>query len=284
MKIAVVYSGEPRSFTKVQEQHKEFFEGVGYDTYHSTWTKTSEEDKKIIYRSPNIKGVTFVDYEVPDRADLVRFEKTLLTMKKNHPIFMLGRIQYMTGQALKSLSWYKLLGYDYIVRMRYDFEFEGKFVDLLPEIVKDNDVFITRKMGGKSSPINVWDGFAFGKPYAMSLYFDFNKWIPFSLFNKDVQGWKYQPEFVYGTYLRHVGLNVRDCEVQPNHVYWNDMDVDDHRATRTVQYYRDLYKFHPEWYYTKDGKLIIDNDSPTVTDAYIINELSKEGIKVGKIQ
>ena len=284
MKIVVVYSGEPRSFTKVQEQHKEFFEGVGYDTYHSTWIKTSEEDKKIIYRSPNVKGVTFVDYDASDRADLVRFEKTLLTMKRNHPIFMLGRIQYMTGQALKPLSWYKLLGYDYIVRMRYDFEYEGKFTDLLPKIVKDNDIFTTRKMGGKSSPINVWDGFAFGKPYAMSLYFDFNKWIPFSLFNKDIQEWKYQPEFVYGTYLRHVGLNVRDCEVQPHHVYWNDMSVDDHRATRTVQYYRDLYNFHPEWYYVKDNKLIIENDSPTVSDAYIINELSKEGIKVGKIQ
>lgn len=283
MRLAVVYSGEPRSFERVQHQHKKFLKNVEYDTYHSTWTKTSEEDKKIIYRSPNIKGLNFVDYNVPERPDLIRFEKLLLNMKQNHPIFMLGRIQYMTSQALKPLTWHGLLNYDYIVRLRYDFEYEGNILDLISNDIKDNDIFITRKMGGKSSPINIWDGFAFGKPYAMSFYFDFHKWIPFCLFNKDIQGWKFQPEFVYGTYLRHVQLNVHDCGVQPSHVYWNDMGVDEHRATRTVQYYRDLYNFHPEWYKAKDGKLVIENDSPTVTDNYIVDVLSKEGIKVGKI-
>lgn len=283
MKIAVVYSGEPRSYAEVKYRHAEFFHGLDIHTYHSTWTKTSEEDVKLIYSAPNLKGVSQVDYKVPDRPDLVRFEKLLLNMKQNHPIFMLGRIQYMTSAALKSLSWYRLLEYDYIVRMRYDFEYDGHFTDLIPDKVQDNDVFITRKMGGKSSPINIWDGFAFGKPYAMSFYFDFHKWIPFCLFNKDIQGWKFQPEYVYGTYLRSVGLNVRDCQVQPHHVYWLGMNVDDHRRTRTVQYYRDLYNFHPEWYVAQNNKLIIENDSPTVTDNYIIDELSKEGIKIATI-
>lgn len=284
MKIAVVYSGEPRSFAKVKPQHDEFFNGVEVDTYHSTWSKTSDEQIEIIRNAcPNRKNLSFVDYSVPERPDLIRFEKLLLNLKQNHPIFMLGRIQYMTSMALYYVSWQELNSYDYIVRMRYDFEFEGKFKDLLTNNIKDNDIFITRKMGGKSSPINIWDGFAFGKPYAMSFYFDFHKWIPFCLFNKDIQGWKFQPEFVYGTYLRYVQLDVHDCGVQPNHVYWNDMDVDDHRTTRTVQYYRDLFTFHPEWYKVKNNKLIIENDSPTVTDSFIIDTLNKEGMQVGKI-
>lgn len=76
---------------------------------------------------------------------------------------------------------------------------------------------------------------------------------------------------------------MHDCGVQPNHVYWNDMDVNDHRTTRTVQYYRDLFTFHPEWCKVKNNKLIIENDSPTVTDSFIIDTLNKEGMQVGKI-
>lgn len=280
MKIAVVYSGEPRSFAKVKPQHDEFFNGVEVDTYHSTWSKTSDEQIEIIRNAcPNRKNLSFVDYNVPERPDLIRFEKLLLNLKQNHPIFMLGRIQYMTSMALYYVSWEELNTYDFIVRMRYDFEFEGRFIDLIPNNIENNDIFITRKMGGKSSPINVWDGFAFGKPYAMSFYFDFNKWIPFSLFNKEIQGWKFQPEFTYGTYLRHVQLNVRDCQVQPHHIYWEGMNVDDHRTTRTIQYYRDLVNFHPEYYAQRNGKLIIENDSPTVSDDLIISKLAEEGYK-----
>lgn len=278
MKIAVVYSGEPRSFANVVDQHKEFFEGVEYDTYHSTWTKTSDEDEKLIHLSPNIQGISFVDYNVPDRPDLIRHEKLLLATKQNHPIFMLGRIQHMTSKAIQQLEWEDYFRYDYIVRVRYDFKFEGKFTDLIPKDIASNDIFITRKMGGKSSPINIWDGFAFGSPYAMSFYFDFNKWIPFSLFNNDVYNWKYQPEFVYGTYLRHVQLNVRDCGVQPVHVYPGGKDVDYHREMRTVQYYRDLANFHPDWFVTSNGKFVIENDSPWVSDQHIIDVLKEEGL------
>lgn len=281
MKIAVVYSGEPRSFTQVKFQHDEFFDGFEVDTYHSTWTKTSKENLEIIKKACPGRNISTINYNVPERPDLIRFEKVLLNMKKNHPIFMLGRIQYMTSMALHSQSWEELNKYDFIVRMRYDFTYDGKFSDLIKDSYSINidDIFITRKMGGKSSPINIWDGFAFGRPYAMSLYFDFNKWIPFSLYNKDILGWKFQPEFAYGTYLRHVQLNVIDCQVQPNHIYWEGMNVDDHRTTRTIQYYRDLVNFHPEYYYHKDGKLIIENDSPTVSDELIINKLAEEGYK-----
>ena len=45
MKIAVVYSGEPRTFEKVVNQHtSQFLKGLDYDTYHSTWTKTSDDE------------------------------------------------------------------------------------------------------------------------------------------------------------------------------------------------------------------------------------------------
>lgn len=283
MKVAVVYSGEPRSYAEVVDQHREFFKGVDYDTFHSTWTKTSQDDLKLILTSPNIKNVSLVDYHVPERSDLIRFEKVLLGTKHNHPIFMLGRIQYMTSSAL-NLVWDELQRYDYIVRVRYDFKFEGSFLDLIPENISSRDIFTTRKMGGKSSPINVWDGFAFGSPYAMSLYFDFNKWIPFSLFNHDVYNWKFQPEFVYGTYLRHVQLKVRDCGVQPVHVYPNNKDVDYHREMRTVQYYRDLATFHPEYNTTKNGKYVIENDSPWISDEHIINVLTKEGLQPNEVQ
>lgn len=282
MRVAVVYSGEPRSYGKVIDQHKEFFDGCEINTFHSTWDKATKQDINLITKAPNLKNLARVDYNVSDRPDLIRFEKLLLNMKQNHPIFMLGRIQYMTSRAL-NISWYDLNKYDYVVRVRYDFTYDGKFTDLINKIVNLNDICVTRKMGGKSSPINVWDGFAFGTPFAMSLYFDFNKWIPFSLYNKDIQGWKFQPEFAYGTYLRHVQLNVIDCEVQPNHMYWNDMNVDDHRTTRTVQYYRDLAMFHPEWYKQKNSKLIIENDSPTVSDKLIIDQLTNEGYSCAEV-
>lgn len=282
MKVAVVYSGEPRSYAEVVDQHNDFFKGVDFETFHSTWTKTSEEDIRLIHSAPHIKNISYADYNAYDRPDLVRFEKLLLGTKQNHPIFMLGRIQHMTSQAL-NLRWHELHQYDYIVRMRYDFKFEGRFTDLIPNDVDHKDVFTTRKMGGKSSPINVWDGFAFGRPYAMSFYFDFNKWIPFSLFNNDIFNWKFQPEFVYGTYLRYVQLNVRDCGVQPVHVYPNNKDVDYHREMRTVQYYRDLATFHPEYNITKNGKYVIENDSPWISDEHIINVLTKEGLQPNEI-
>lgn len=284
MKIAVIYSGEPRTYKKTLAQHDSFFEGCNYETYHSTWTKTSWAELDLIKNSPNFKNVNQVDYNIPDRADLVRLEKLLLNNKPDHPIFMLGRIQHMTSAAVRDWDWNKWQEYDFIVRMRYDFTYWGdsfspdqKFKSFIPNNANANDIFITRKMGGKSSPLNVWDGFAFGSPYAMSLYFDFNKWLPFSIFDSQIQSWKYQPEYVYGTYLRKVGLNVRETLVHPAHVYPDGKDVDWHRTQRTVQYYRDLANFHPEWYLQKNGKLIVENDSPTVTDNFIIEELSKEG-------
>lgn len=276
MKIAVIYSGEPRSFVNVVEQHKEFLEGLDYNTYHSTWTKTSDQDIEAIKKAPNVRNISKVEYGVNDRPDLRRFENLLLNTKKNHPIFMLGRIQYMTGMAFLPF-YYSNNNYDYVVRLRYDFKFEGKLKDYLNLAKEPNDIVITRKMGGKSSPLNVWDGFAFGRPAAMTWYFDFHRWIPFSLFNSNILNWKYQPEFVLGTYLRHCHLNVIESDIQPIHVYPNGKDVDDHREMRTVQYYRDLATFHPSFYTQQNGKLSIENDSPHTNDNYIIDTLSKEG-------
>lgn len=275
-KIAIIYSGEPRSFDKVVNQHREFLSGLDYDTYHSTWTKTSDEDIVKIQLSPNTRSISFVGYEPVDRPDILAFESLLLKNKKNHPIFMLGRIQHMTGEAFEAVN-DSFVDYDYVVRLRYDFMYEGKLKDYLSLVKNNHDVVITRKMGGKSSPINVWDGFALGTQNSMMWYFNFHRWIPFSLFNKDVASWKFQPEYVYGTYLRHVGLNVVECDLQPVHIYPDNHDVDWHREMRTIQYYRDLATFHPEFYTQMNGKLTIENDSPVVSDEHIINELEKEG-------
>jgi|TARA_R110000772_G_scaffold133429_2_gene241894 hypothetical protein len=279
MKIAVVYSGEPRTFETVSKQHRdEFLQGLDYDSYHSTWIKTTPEECAVIENSANFKKIAKVDYNCVARTDLWHFESTLLSNRKNHPIFMLGRIQHMTAAAFDLVVKSKI-DYDIVVRLRYDFKYKGKLIDYLPLVQKSNDVVITRKMGGKSSPVNVWDGFAFGTFTAMCWYFHFNKWIPFSLFNKDVASWKYQPEFVYGTYLRHVGLDVIDSEVIPQHVYPEGHYVDWHREKRTVQYYRDLANFHPEMYTQKNGKLTIENDSQWITDEHIINVLqANEGL------
>jgi len=275
MKVAVIYSGEPRTFNKVVDSHDSFFEGLDVDTYHSTWLHVSERDKAIIKIAHNFKNLNEIDYNVKERPDLIRFEKLLLANKPNHPIFMLGRIQYMTGMAFMPL-YYTQEQYDYVVRLRYDFTYEGKLIDYLKDI-GPRDILVTRKMGGKSSPINIWDGFAIGRPDTMSYYFDFHRWIPFSLFDSNVFGWKFQPEFVYGTYLRTCQLNVKDCGIQPHHVYPEGRDVDWHRTERTVQYYRDLAKFHPEFYTQSNGKLTIENDSPTVSDKLIIDRLKEEG-------
>ena len=276
-KVAVIYSGQPRSFLDVLPDHDRFLKGLNVDSYHSTWNHASQEEWEIIHKDPNIVKTDTVDYNIPDRGDLYRFEQLLLGNKPNHPIFMLGRIQYMTS-ILANKEWAKLRTYDYVVRLRYDFKYEGQLIHMLPQTEKVNDICITRKMGGKSSHINIWDGFAFGKPFAMSLYFDFHRWIPFSLFNQDIFNWKFQPEFVYGTYLRTVNLNVIDCGVQPVHVYPKGKDIDWHRTERTIQYYRDLATFHPQFYKQQNSKLIIENDSPTVSDGLIIKRLKEEGI------
>ena len=283
MRIAVVYSGEPRSFDSVVDQHtNQFLEGIDYDTYHSTWTKTLSEDIEKINLAPSVSNISLVDYACPDRPDLRHFESILLNNKQNHPIFMLGRIQYMTGMAFEPVH-SNGMKYDYVVRLRYDFEYEGRLIDYIPLVKNQNDIVITRKMGGKSSPLNVWDGFALGSYTAMTWYFHFHRWIPFSLFNQDVAGWKFQPEFVYGTYLRHAGLNVVESDVQPVHIYPENHDVDWHRETRTVQYYRDLASFHSHFYVQRNGKLYIENDSPVVTDELIISTLQKEGIQCNEI-
>ena len=38
-----------------------------------------------------------------------------------------------------------------------------------------------------------------------------------------------------------------------------------------------------EFYKQQKGKLIIENDSPSVSDSYIIKQLSKEGIKCHEV-
>ena len=282
IRIAVIYSGEPRSYDRVVNQHEEFLDGLEYHTFHSTWSKASVEERKKINLSPNLKNVSLVDYECAERPDILQFEKLLLASKKNHPIFMLGRIQYMTGMALEPF-YHMSSEYDYVVSLRYDFQYEGKLTDYLPLVKSDKDIVVTRKMGGKSSPINIWDGFALGSFNAMRWYFFFHRWIPFSLFNKDVASWKFQPEFVYGTYLRHIGLNVVESNLQPIHVYPEGHDVNWHRETRTVQYYRDLAVYHPEFYTHVNGKLTIENDSPVISDKYIIDALDKEGFVCNEI-
>lgn len=283
MKIAVVYSGEPRSYDSVIKQHQEeFLEGLDYDTYHSTWTKTTQPDINKIIKAKNFSGLKQVDYFCNDRPDLWHFENLLLRTKQNHPIFMLGRIQYMTAMAFEPVHSNSEF-YDVVVRLRYDFEYEGKLNDYLHLMQNPNDIVVTRKMGGKSSPINIWDGFAFGSYAAMTWYFHFHRWIPFSLFNRDVAGWKFQPEFVYGTYLRHAGLNVVESNVQPVHIYPDNHDVEWHREKRTIQYYRDLVTFHKEFYKQRGGKLVIENDSPWVPDNLIIDTLLKEGHECDEI-
>jgi hypothetical protein len=281
MKVAVIYSGEPRTYHKVVDQHIEFFEGLTVDTFHSTWMHLEDREKAKIKLAPRLTNFNEVDYLCHDRPDLLKFEKLLLNNKQNHPIFMLGRIQHMTAMAFMPL-YYSKQEYDFVVRLRYDFTYDGKLKDFLQN-VGSRDLLVTRKMGGKSSPINIWDGFAAGTPNVMSWYFDFNKWLPFSLFDSQVAGWKFQPEFVYGTYVRLCQLNVVDCGVQPHHVYPDNKDVEWHRTERTVQYYRDLARFHPEFYKQRNGKLIIENDSPTVTDELIINRLAEEGVTCGEV-
>lgn len=283
MKVAAIYSGEPRTYHKIVDQHNGFFKGLDVDTYHSTWAHLNEQEKNKIRLAPGFKNLNEVDYNCTERPDLLQFEKLLLSKKQNHPIFMLGRIQYMTGMAFMPLFYNgehpdipNMNSYDYVVRMRYDFTYDGNLKDYLSN-VGPHDIHITRKMGGKSSPNNIWDGFAIGTPPSMSWYFNFHRWIPFSLFNMEIYNWKFQPEFVYGIYLRLIDLNVVDCGVQPNHVYPDNRDVDWHRTERTVQYYRDLARFHPEYYTHKNGKLTIENDSPTVKDFLIIDRLAKEG-------
>lgn len=283
MKIAVIYSGEPRTFERVVNQHtSEFLKGLDYDTYHSTWTKTSDDEIEIIKLAPNLQNIELVDYGCSERPDIRHFEHVLLNNKINHPIFMLGRIQYMTGMAFEHIH---DVGqdYDYVVRLRYDFEYEGHLTDYLPLVKNMNDIVVTRKMGGKSSPLNIWDGFALGTQTSMTWYFYFHRWIPFSLFNKDIAEWKFQPEFVYGLYLRHACLNVVESDVQPIHIYPENHDIDWHRQMRTVQYYRDLATFHPDFYVQRDGKLLIENDSPTVTDKFIIDALNEEGIQCNEV-
>jgi hypothetical protein len=105
IRIAVIYSGEPRSYDRVVNQHLEFLEGLEYHTYHSTWTKAADQDHKKINLAPNLLNVNLVDYECTERPDILQFEKKLLEAKKNHPIFMLGRIQYMTAMSYEPINY-----------------------------------------------------------------------------------------------------------------------------------------------------------------------------------
>ena len=71
MKIAVVYSGEPRTFETVSKQHRdEFLQGLDYDSYHSTWIKTTPEECAVIENSANFKKIAKVDYNCVARTDM----------------------------------------------------------------------------------------------------------------------------------------------------------------------------------------------------------------------
>jgi hypothetical protein len=271
MRVALVYGGEPRTFEHCIENHKKFFEGCDISSYHSTWTKDiTEENMRLMKLSVNTKSIQYCDYSVPDRPDLWRFEKLLLQNKKNHPIFMFGRIQYMTSKGFEPI-YSNMDDYDLVVKMRYDFEYEGRFLDYVPEVYNDK-IFVTRKMGGKANPRNFWDGFAFGSPYLMSWYYDCHRFIPFSLFHQEVANWKFQPEFLISYYLSHCGINTQLTEVQPVHKFPDNSD--EHRRRRTIQYYEDLLNFHPEFW----GQ--IENDCISTPHDILIERLKESGFNV----
>lgn len=276
MKVAVIYAGEPRSWRKCVDNHKKFLKGLDYDTYHGFWHHRKESDTPVAEQFPNTKYVGYAHYDARNRPDLVRFEKMLLNHTDNHPIFMLGRIQDCVTNAIP-LRFEGFHTYDYIVRLRYDYTYDGKLSDLLFEANAPHVICTTREMGGKSHEHNVWDGFAFGMPFAMSFYVDFSRWIPYSLYNGAIQNWKFQPEFVLGTYLRTCGLEVKNVSVKPTATYVDGWDVNKHRRERTLKYYEDLARFHPEFWTVTDGKIDIINDSPVVPDEEIIKDLSQRG-------
>ena len=273
MRVAVVYNGEPRTFDQVVENHKKFLDGCEVSSFHSTWKHlNTKEHREMCELSINPKSLSLCDYEASDRPDLVRFEKLLLTHKKNHPIFMFGRIQNMTSKAFNDI--YPIMyDFDLVVKLRYDFEFEGRLLDYVPEKKElDGSIFITKKMGGRSHPNNVWDGFAYGSPLMMSWYFDCHRFVPFSLFHKEIAEWKYSPEYILGYYLRHIGAKVYDSQVQPVHKFPDN--VEEHRRRRTTQYYVDLLNFHPEFW----GQ--IENDCPSTPHEELIRRLKEKGFDV----
>ncbi len=138
----------------------------------------------------------------------------------------------------------------------------------------DNKIFCTRKAGGKSSELNVWDGFAFGTRDVMQTYFEFHNWIPFSLYFDHIRRWKFQPEYVIGVYLRFCGLEVVDTQIVPTRVLPSGVTEEMMRIERTTQYYADLLDFHPKFW----GK--IENDCPTTTNEILLNQLREKGYHV----
>lgn len=272
MRVAVVYTGEPRTFENCVDNHKQFLEGCSVHSYHSTWTKdNTERNNELMNLAPGTQAKNFVDYSAPDRPDLWRFEKLLLSNKKNHPIFMFGRIQYMTSKGFEPI-YDRMDDYDLVIKLRYDFEYEGRLLDYVPQSNIHGKLFITKKMGGRSHPRNVWDGFAFGTPYMMSWYFDCHRFVPFSLFHQEIANWKYSPEYVLGYYLQHTGAEVIDSGVQPVHQFPDN--IEEHRRRRTTQYYVDLLNSHPEFW----GQ--IENDCPSTPHETLIARLKEKGFEV----
>lgn len=272
MKISVIYTGEPRTFESCVESHKSFLEGFDVSSFHSTWSKDySKTNIDLMHLAPNTQQINTCEYTVPDRPDLWRFEKLVLTHKKNHPIFMFGRIQYMTYKGFEPI-YNRMQDFDLVIKLRYDFTYNGKLMDYLESQDYKGKIYITKKMGGKSHPRNVWDGFAFGDPYIMSWYFDCHRFVPFSLFHSEIARWKFQPEYVLGYYLEHLGIPIVNSEMQPVHTFPDN--AEEHRRRRTIQYYKDLLDFHPEFW----GQ--IENDCPSTSDDLIRNTLRKEGYSI----
>ncbi len=280
MRIAAIYSGETRTFEQCADNHfNDFFDGCEVDTYHSDWFHNSDRKHHSVSCAPNVKNVRFAIYDIRNQYDLKQHEDWLLRMKRNHPIFMLGRIQRMTSKAFEPiLEFDRLNNYDLVVRMRYDFKFSGRLLDHIPPPDSrgqlNGRIFCTRKAGGKSSAYNIWDGFAFGSPYIMQSYFNFHNWIPFSLYFDSIKQWKFQPEYVLGVYLRFLGLDVIDTQIVPTRVLPEGVTEEDMRIERTVQYYADLLDFHPGFYGS------IENDCPTTTDEILVAKLREKGYDV----
>ena len=67
MRVAVVYNGEPRTFDKVIENHKQFLDGCEVSSFHSTWKHLdSKEHREMCELSINPMSLALCDYEASD--------------------------------------------------------------------------------------------------------------------------------------------------------------------------------------------------------------------------
>lgn len=273
LKLAVIYSGEPRTFDKAIKKHLAFLKGFKIDTYHSIWTKTSELDLTKIKLDKNLKSLVKVPYEVPPTIDIAKFEIDILNKFKDHPIFMLGRIQYLLNSAYQEVI-KSGIEYDYIVRLRYDFTYDGRLKDYI--YIAKNESTIGGISNLRHLPNSMWDGFAFGEPKVMEVYFNFYKWLLPSLSDKIILKHKFQPEFALHYYLKTNKLNISLLDIKQTQI--NNVNREVHLTNRALQYYKDLATFYPEHYTHTNNVLTIKNDTH-IKDESIIHILKKEGLE-----